>query len=291
MGYTRTELHTEGKTKRNWNVAESTRILDVENKNAITAFDNPAFTKEFKTKGVCSTAVTSRVFEMLRAKGIPVAFIQRTSDSSFAAPKCRMIPLEIVGRRFAVGSYLKRQPEFKKPDGEVPHRFDEVVFELFLKTTKGSLVTPEELVLVEGLDPLKGEEDPFIPNPMDEEWKLFHPKTPPDQADLGKRVLAKDVLPEGVTVERINKILVDTFLAIEEEWTKLGFHFIDIKIELGVDEYGNLLVADVIDNDSWRLRTNDWKELSKEAFRQGEELSEVEKKYLQVADLVEKFLR
>ncbi len=62
-----------------------------------------------------------------------------------------------------------------------------------------------------------------------------------------------------------------------------------MKIEFGLDVDGNLLVSDVIDNDSWRLRDADWKELSKEAFRQGETLDEVEKNYSYVATLTQNF--
>lgn len=66
-------------------------------------------------------------------------------------------------------------------------------------------------------------------------------------------------------------------MTLEGAWNVLGFRLIDMKIEFGLDLNGNLLVSDVIDNDSWRLRDADWEELSKEAFRQGETLDEVEK--------------
>jgi phosphoribosylaminoimidazole carboxylase PurE protein len=49
------------------------------------------------------------------------------------------------------------------------------------------------------------------------------------------------------------------------------------------------VVSDVIDNDSWRLRNSQWKEFSKQAFRDGETLNEVESNYVFVADLVKDF--
>ena len=77
---------------------------------------------------------------------------------------------------------------------------------------------------------------------------------------------------------------------MEGAWNNLGLHFIDLKIEFGIGPgLEGLVVADVIDNDSWRLRDQNWQELSKEAFRQGEELTEVEKKYGIVANLAEQF--
>lgn len=293
MAYEKGQKIIEGKTKIIWEVKGDPKNVIIENKNDITAFDDPSFTKQFKTKAEHATTVTCRVFELLKKAGIPVAYNEQCSANEFSVPKCTMIPLEVVERRFAVGSYLKRHPELVKEEGALPYRFHRLVVELFLKTTKGGLINAAGKEILSGLDPLKGEEDPFILNPLDAQWRLFHPKKPgwTEEADVKRTVKATDIFsgdPQE-TIKKIEEIARHTFLTLEGAWNTLGFRLIDMKIEFGLDQDGNLLVADVIDNDSWRLRDADWKELSKEAFRQGEALDEVEKKYGYVASLVQNF--
>ncbi|TAK95127.1 hypothetical protein EPO05_05025 [Patescibacteria group bacterium] len=294
MNYQKGAKLIEGKTKIVWKIKNNPGQVIIENKNDITAFDDPSFTKQFKTKAEYATTVTCRVFELLKKAGIPVAFEQQLSGNQFVAPSCQMIPLEIVPRRFAVGSFLKRHPELIKGEGETPERFHKLVVEFFLKTTKGGLVNHKGEKILSGLDAKKGEEDPFIVNPFEKEWKLFHSKKPgrDEAADLGKKLTVSKVL-SGDSTQMMKEMEVLTrkvFLTLEGAWNTLGYRLIDMKIEFGVDKKGKLMVADVIDNDSWRLRDAAWQELSKEAFRQGEKLDEVEKKYGFVASLAQNFL-
>ena len=282
----------EGKTKTIWSVKNDPDLIIIENKKDITAFDDPKFTKQFELKAQYATTTTCKVFELLKKAGIPVAYEKQLSPTEFLVPSCVMIPLEVVARRYAVGSYLKRKPDLTQSDGQPPFRFDDVYTEFFLKTTNGQLSVRDGKMLVSGLDAKKGEEDPLIANPKEAEWKLLHPKKQPSdpECDLGKSVQAKDVVDIPGAMDKMEDILKQTFLALEEAWQNLyNYRLIDMKIEFGITTNGELMVADVIDNDSWRLRDSDWNELSKEAFRQGEELSEVEKKYGLVAELVEKF--
>jgi phosphoribosylaminoimidazole-succinocarboxamide synthase/phosphoribosylcarboxyaminoimidazole (NCAIR) mutase len=293
MGYEKGMLLAEGKTKEIFDAMGSAgQLVIVRNKEDITAFDDPERTRTFKTKSVFATTTTCRVFELLRKAGIPVAFQEQISPIEFVALNCKMIKLEVVARRFAVGSYLKRHPELIQPEGK-PHRFHRLVTEFFLKTTEGKFIHSHGETLIEGLDPKKGEEDPIIINPSEEKWKLFHSKKPAwdPEADLKRTIKDWQVLGEHAqeTMKKIENILRKVFLVLEGAWNTLGLHFIDLKIEFGLDPFGNLVVADVIDNDSWRLRDQNWQELSKEAFRQDEELNEVEKKYGIVANLVEQF--
>ena len=280
--YEKGKLLSEGKTKRVFEIEGHPDLVWVEYKNAITKHDNPDLTKEFETKARLSNIVNTEVFLLLKEAGIPVAFVEELSSTEFIAWKGYMIGLEVVTRRFAVGSFLKRSPSLKKPKGEVPQRFHKLVVEFFLKTTKGELVNSSGKLLIDGLDPKKGEEDPFIPNPDEEEWKLYHSKKPSwdPEVCLGS-VQRRDVIGEHAQAytESMIDIARMVFLVLEGGWNTLGHRLIDMKIEFGITNEGKLVVADVIDNDSWRLRTSDWKELSKEAFRQNEALSEVERKY------------
>lgn len=293
MIYKKGQKIIEGKTKIIWEIKGDSKNVIIENKNNITAFDDPSFTKQFKTKAEHATTITCKVFELLKQAGIPVAYNEQYSVNEFSSPKCIMIPLEVVERRFAVGSYLKRHPEFIKDGNILPHRFHKLAIEFFLKTTHGGLINFNGETILEGFDPLKGEEDPFIINPFDEEWKIFHSKRPSwnEEANLNKTIKASDIFSgySQEIIKKIDELSRKVFLTLEGAWNTLGFRLIDMKIEFGLDIDGNLLVSDVIDNDSWRLRDADWKELSKEAFRQGETLDEVEKKYGYVAALVQNF--
>jgi len=282
-------LHIEGKTKRILKYKNNPNLVIVQNKNAITAHDDPKFTKEFETKAIHSTTTTCRVFELLRKAGIPVAYQRQFSPTEFLAKKCDMIPLEVVARRFAVGSYLKRYPNLSLNEHKTPHRFHRLIIEFFLKTTEGKLVLPEQGLIVEGLDTKKGEEDPFIMNPYEKEWNLFHSKKPSwdSKANLKRSVSAIKVLGDDFKekIENMENILRKVFLILEGAWNTMGFRMIDMKIEFGITDDG-LVVSDVIDNDSWRLRNNDWQELSKELFRQGKDIAEVAESYEIVSLLI-----
>jgi len=280
------ELYS-GKTKIVWNVVGQPKMVVLENKKDITAFDDPKKTRLMETKPQSATTTTCRVFELLKQAGIPVAYIKQLSATEFLAPKYEMIQLEVIVRRYAVGSYLKRHPELEKGKDEIPHRFNQLVVEFFLKTSSGQLKIGEE-VLVQGLG--KKEEDPFIINPYEQEWRLFHSKKTADhpEADLKRTVQLSKVVKNVGLMKKMAVVAPQVFRVLEGAWAMLGCRLIDFKIEFGITD-GWLYVADVIDNDSWRLRDTDWNELSKQLFRDGEDLAKVEDKYQLVAALSQRF--
>ena len=162
------DLLHEGKTKKIWGIVGNPDVVVVENKPDITAHDNPELTQQFGTKAQCATTTTCRMFELLRDAGIPVAYIKQISDTEFLAEKSTMVPLEVVGRRLAVGSFLKHQPNMVLEDETKPHQFHRLWTEFFLKTTGrkwGNMDLPCD--------------DPLIINPdSDDIWHLHMPKTP-----------------------------------------------------------------------------------------------------------------
>lgn len=287
----KSHLVCEGKTKIVRTMAARQDLVVIESKNDITAFDDPSKTKQFAMKAKYATNTTCRVFELLKAVGIPVAYERQASDTEFIARNCKMIPLEVIARRYAVGSYLKRYPNMNRGEG-LPHRFHNLKIEFFLKTTKGELKLNSGDVIK--VNVAAGEEDPFILDYKSNSWKLYHSKKPTwDPTACLRNEIFADVLLDpynaNASIREIEEITRKTFLVLESAWAQQNMRLIDYKIEFGRDKQGKLMIADVIDNDSWRLRDFDWKEVSKESFRQGEALDEVEKKYGIVSRMVDNF--
>lgn len=85
------------------------------------------------------------------------------------------------------------------------------------------------------------------------------------------------------------------FETLERAWGTVDVTLVDLKIEFGRDTRGDLLVADVIDNDSWRLWPGGDKNrmLDKQVYRNlnnitPEDLQGVADRYALVADLTGK---
>ena len=84
------DLVIEGKTKKIFRIAGSD-LVTVASKDDITAGDG-AKHDIIPDKGRLATATTCNVFHLLKACGIPVAFKEQNSATSFIAPPCTMLP-------------------------------------------------------------------------------------------------------------------------------------------------------------------------------------------------------
>src|SRR3989344_489778 len=115
------EKLAEGKTKIIFDYGNG--LVKIQNKDSITAGDGVK-RNVLEGKGISSCKTTSNCFALLNASGIETHFVEKKSDTEFIAKKCAMIPLEVVARRIATGSFLKRHAETKEGT-----RFDPLVIE------------------------------------------------------------------------------------------------------------------------------------------------------------------
>jgi phosphoribosylaminoimidazole carboxylase / phosphoribosylaminoimidazole-succinocarboxamide synthase len=78
------------------------------------------------------------------------------------------------------------------------------------------------------------------------------------------------------------------FLVLEKAWQLESGTLVDFKVEFGLDKKGRLLLADVIDNDSWRVVENG-SYVDKQVYRDGGSLDDVAAKYRLVAEVTSRF--
>ncbi len=266
---------TEGKTKIVED-AGSGEVL-IRSKDDITAGDG-AKHDVLEGKAAASTRTTSNIFRLLERNGVPTHFVELVDDETFRARNVDMIPLELIARRYATGSVRDRLPHL--PDGTV---FDELVFEMFEKDDANH----DPLLQ---LDFEAGVLRRFVPNK-----KAAEAIGPDVKAGdlLSEEAIAEsryaDVSPE--LIARLRALTVSAFEVIEAAWRDQGGVYIDFKIECGFDrETGELLVADVIDSDSGRLRFGEV-DMSKQSYRDGTAtLPEIKKRFDEVAALTDSFV-
>ncbi|XP_062306394.1 multifunctional protein ADE2 [Osmerus eperlanus] len=174
---------------------------------------NAARKDQLDGKAAIANKTSSSVFNLLQKAGIKTAFLRQHSDTAFIAAHCEMIPIEWVCRRLATGSFLKRNPGVKEG-----YRFSPVKIEMFLKDDANN-------------DPQWSEE----------------------------QLLEAQFSLAGLTIDRcevdiMNHTTVTIFEILEKAWATQNCTLVDMKIEFGVNVTSKeIVIADVIDNDSWRL--------------------------------------
>ena len=268
-------LVNEGKTKRIHQIAGSADLVALVAKDDITAGDG-AKHDIIAGKSALANATTCNVFRLLKGCGIPVAFEEQDSPTSFIAPGCKMLPYEVVTRREAHGSYLKRHPHLGK--GQL---FPRLIVEFYLKTKdktwKGKPLVADDPLM----DYAEG----------DAEIRLLNPAKPLVGQEPFLVLSTAEVFEhkdEAKFFPEMQRIARQTFLALEKAWQLEGGTLVDLKVEFGFDSKGRLLLADVIDNDSWRVLENG-AYIDKQVYRDGGALDTVVEKYRRVAEITGRF--
>jgi phosphoribosylaminoimidazole-succinocarboxamide synthase len=207
-------------------------------------------------KGRLAAQTTARVFRLLNLCGLPTHYQnggEDDDDNEMVVRRCNMIPLEVVTRGVAAGSFVKRNPGVQRGALLVPR-----LIEFFVKddANHDPMIAPEQIIA-------QGIANPNEVGAMSEMARL-------------------------------------TFDILAHAWRKRDVLLVDLKIEFGRltggENKGQLVIADVIDNDSWRIWPQGREDLmlDKQMYRNLPEvddagLARVKDAYERVADLVGTF--
>ncbi|EAL65481.1 phosphoribosylaminoimidazole carboxylase [Dictyostelium discoideum AX4] len=200
-----------GKTKTIYQLNKEDQYVLIESNSAITAGDG-AKKDILPNKDIYSTTTTVNNFKVLQLSGINTHFVKQVEPNAFIAKKCSMIPLEVIVRRLATGSYLKRNTH----------------------VTEGTKFNPP---LIEFTFKDDVQHDPLV--------------TEQDILEMNLKIGGVPITSKLLSQTR--HIATLSFEALERAWQSLDVTLVDFKVEFGITSQGELILADVIDNDSWRI--------------------------------------
>jgi phosphoribosylaminoimidazole-succinocarboxamide synthase len=96
----------EGKAKKVF-LTDDPDVLIVDYKDDATAF-NGEKKGTIVGKGAINNRMTNYVFKVLEEKGVPTHLVEELSDRETAVKKVEIVPLEVIVRNVAAGSFSKR---------------------------------------------------------------------------------------------------------------------------------------------------------------------------------------
>lgn len=244
-----------GKTKVLYRSADRPDAVVVVSQDQITAGDG-AKRHVIGGKGRLAALTTARVYRLLSACNIPTHYLSGGEDddaNEMLVRHCEMIPIEVVVRGVAAGSYVKRNPGVKA----------------------GTVIAPR---LVEYFFKDDANHDPQYTAERIVEENIATPNELAQMTDIARIVF--DVLAHA--------------------WKRQNVLLVDLKVEFGrapkADGGTEILLADVIDNDSWRIWPGGDQSamLDKQIYRNIQvpseaDLANVKGKYEEVAERVGQF--
>lgn len=246
---------THGKTKALFEHPDQPDVVVMKSFDSITAGDG-ARRDVIEGKGRLAAQTTARIFRLLNLCGFPTHYLsggEDDDDNEILVRRAQMIPLEVVVRGVAAGSFARRRPGLQRGTMLIPR-----VVEFFLKddANHDPQIEPEQIV-AQG---------------------IAHPSEVAAMGEIARMVF--EVLAHAC---RRRDILL-----------------IDLKVEFGRlasgENKGALVLADVIDNDAWRIWPQGREDLmlDKQMYRNLETVTpdallRVREAYEQVADIVGSF--
>ena len=103
---TKGEQLYEGKAKKVFATSDPDLVI-VDYKDDATAGDG-AKKGTIKGKGVINNQMTNIMFQMLEKEGVPTHFVEELSERETLVKKVEIVPLEVIVRNVAAGSFSKR---------------------------------------------------------------------------------------------------------------------------------------------------------------------------------------
>ncbi|MBV8356016.1 MAG: hypothetical protein JO101_11890, partial [Candidatus Eremiobacteraeota bacterium] len=246
---------TRGKTKILFEHPDQPDVIVMQSMDDITAGDG-ARHDVIEGKGRLAAQTTARAFRLLNLCGFPTHYLsggEDDDDNEILVRRAQMIPLEVVVRGIAAGSFVRRKPGFGR----------------------GTLLVPRVIEFFQKDD---ARHDPLIE---------------PDQIVAQGIASPNEVAAMGELARLVFEVLAHAFRRRE-------ILLIDLKLEFGRvasgEGKGSLIIADVIDNDAWRIWPGGREELmlDKQLYRNletvtPEALARVRDAYEEVAQIVGSF--
>ena len=96
----------EGKAKKVF-ATDDPKIVIVDYKDDATAF-NGLKKGTIAGKGVVNNKVSNHFFRLLESRGIPTHYVEQLSDRETAVRRVEILPVEVIVRNRAAGSFSKR---------------------------------------------------------------------------------------------------------------------------------------------------------------------------------------
>jgi phosphoribosylaminoimidazole-succinocarboxamide synthase len=219
----------EGKTKIIHAHAHDPALAIMLHKDSISAGDG-ARRNTIAGKGALSGRTSANVFALLNRAGIATHYLESPTPTTMLVRRCEMIPLEVVMRRLAAGSYLKRFPD------AAGARFEPPLVEFFLKddARHDPQIAPEEIA---GQGIATAAEVAYM-------------------TSEGRRVfetLERAWAEQDVTLVDLKIEFGWPVAAIGDQGLGIGSNAASTGPQSPVPNRQSPIVADMIDNDSWRI--------------------------------------